>query len=287
MFRLILTASLTAVLMLTASHAFAMTIFVSNEKDNTITVLDGDTLEIKKTIKVARRPRGIVLSPDFKELFVAAGDGDIMDVIDTQTLEVKRQLESGPDPELMAVDPKGEVIYIANEDDSLVTIMDIKTGEVLAEVPVGVEPEGMTVSPDGKYTVATSESTSMAHVIDSDVGDELAQVQRELSDARHLQAASAAVLRVISQSSGDVQPVFAIQRHRKRKVELAQRRDPQQVDVAQQARAPADLDVGPNHAVGTDLDPGARRCRVVNQLGVKQASHWTKVPHRGAEVASA
>ena len=96
MFRLALTASLAAVLMLTASHAFAMTIFVSNEKDNTITVIDGDTLEIKKTIKVARRPRGIVLSPDFKELFVAAGDGDIMDVIDTQTLEVKRQLESGP-----------------------------------------------------------------------------------------------------------------------------------------------------------------------------------------------
>ena len=136
MFRLILTASVAAVLMLTASHAFAMTIFVSNEKDNTITVIDGDTLEIKKTVKVARRPRGIVLSPDFKELFVAAGDGDIMDVIDTQTLEVKRQLESGPDPELMAVDPKGEVIYIANEDDSLVTIMDIKSGEVLAEVPV-------------------------------------------------------------------------------------------------------------------------------------------------------
>ena len=86
MFRLPITASLAAVLMLTASHAFAMTIFVSNEKDNTITVIDGDTLEIKKTIKVARRPRGIVLSPDFKELFVAAGDGDIMDVIDTQTL---------------------------------------------------------------------------------------------------------------------------------------------------------------------------------------------------------
>ena len=66
-----------------------MTIFVSNEKDNTITVIDGDTLEVKKTIKVARRPRGIILSPDNKELFVAAGDGDIMDVIDTAKLEIK------------------------------------------------------------------------------------------------------------------------------------------------------------------------------------------------------
>ena len=144
-----------------------MTIFVSNEKDNTITVIDSETLEIKKTIKVDRRPRGIVLSPDFKELFVAAGDGDIMDVDRYVQDGGMRQLESGPDPELMAVDPKGEIIYIANEDDSLVTIMDIKSGEVLAEVPVGVEPEGMTVSADGKYTVATSESTSMAHVIDN------------------------------------------------------------------------------------------------------------------------
>jgi YVTN family beta-propeller protein len=92
--------------------AFALQIFVSNEKDNTITVIDGDSLEIKNTIKVSRRPRGIVLSPDNKELFVAAGDGDIMDVIDTSTMQVTRQLESGPDPELMAVDPKARR-YIA------------------------------------------------------------------------------------------------------------------------------------------------------------------------------
>jgi YVTN family beta-propeller protein len=101
----------------TPSVAGPYTIFVSNEKDNTVTVLDGETLETVKTIKTERRPRGIILSPDYKELFVAAGDGDIMDVIDTSTLEVTRQLESGPDPELMAVDSKGEVIYIANEDD--------------------------------------------------------------------------------------------------------------------------------------------------------------------------
>ena len=143
-----------------------MTIFVSNEKDNTITVLDSDTLEIKKTIKVARRPRGIVLSPDFKELFVAAGDGDIMDV-SIPDARGQAPARIGPDPELMAVDPRARSSTSPMRTIALVTIMDIKTGEVLAEVPVGVEPEGMTVSPDGKYTVATSESTSMAHVIDN------------------------------------------------------------------------------------------------------------------------
>src|SRR5262245_21842715 len=133
MLRFSVIATLAALSLLTATPSFAVTIFVSNEKDNSITVIDGDTLDVKKTIKVARRPRGIILSPDNKELFVSAGAGDIMDVIDTSKLEVTRQLESGPDPELMAVDHKGVIIYIANEDDSLVTIMDIKSGDVLAE----------------------------------------------------------------------------------------------------------------------------------------------------------
>jgi GAF domain-containing protein/DNA-binding response OmpR family regulator/anti-sigma regulatory factor (Ser/Thr protein kinase) len=48
----------------------------------------------------------------------------------------------------------------------------------------------------------------MAHVIDSGIEDELAQARRELKEARDLQAASAEVLRVISTSPNDVQPVF-------------------------------------------------------------------------------
>ena len=97
MIRISLAAAAAAALLVFAAPAFAAPlIFVSNEKDNTVTVLNADTLEIVKTIKVARRPRGIVVSPDGKEAFVAAGDGDIMDVIDTNTLEVSRHLEFGP-----------------------------------------------------------------------------------------------------------------------------------------------------------------------------------------------
>src|SRR5688572_1813729 len=118
MTRILLAAASAAALLAFATPSFAAEpmIFVSNEKDNTITVLNADTLEKIDTIKVSRRPRGIVVSPDGKELFVAAGDGDIMDVVDIGTLKITRQLESGPDPELMALSPKGDIIYIANED---------------------------------------------------------------------------------------------------------------------------------------------------------------------------
>jgi len=73
--RSMLSAAVAAFLAMAAPPAFAMQIFVSNEKDNTVTVVDGDTLEVVKTIKTARRPRGIIASPDGKEVYVACGDG--------------------------------------------------------------------------------------------------------------------------------------------------------------------------------------------------------------------
>src|SRR6516164_873257 len=48
----------------------------------------------------------------------------------------------------------------------------------------------------------------MPHLIETSTDEQLAQTRRELIEARELQAASAEVLRVISTSRNDVQPVF-------------------------------------------------------------------------------
>ena len=146
----------------------AATAFISNEKDNTITVMDLATLKPLKTVPVGKRPRGMVLSPDGTELFICAGDDNRLEVMNTETFEITRKHEtSGPDPELLDIDPKGETIYIANEDDGMVTVLERATGAAKAEIQIGVEPEGMAVAPDNSVVVATSESTSMAHFIDT------------------------------------------------------------------------------------------------------------------------
>ena len=45
----------------------AETIYVSNEKDHNISVIDGNSLEVIKTVQVGHRPRGIILSKDKKK----------------------------------------------------------------------------------------------------------------------------------------------------------------------------------------------------------------------------
>ncbi len=139
-------------------------IFVTNEKSNTMSVIDAETRKVEHTIDVGDRPRGIGLSPDSSELYVAISEENKIVVLDPNSLKILRDFEAGSDPETFGVHPNGN-IYISNEDDAKASVFDPKTGKQLAEIKVGLEPEGVAVSPDGKRVIVTSESTNMLHVI--------------------------------------------------------------------------------------------------------------------------
>ena len=61
-----------------ASTAPAETIYVSNEKDNSISVIDGDSLQVIATVPVGQRPRGILLSRDKTKLYICASDDEFI-----------------------------------------------------------------------------------------------------------------------------------------------------------------------------------------------------------------
>jgi len=157
-----------ASLMLAAEPAAAYKLFISNEKENTISVIDSEKLEVVHTIKTGNRPRGIILSKDGKWVIVATSDDNRLQVFDAHTFEYVKDLPSGPDPELPILHASGNPLYVSNEDDNLVTVVDIHKGTIITDIPVGVEPEGMGMSPDGKVLVNTSETTNMAHFIATD-----------------------------------------------------------------------------------------------------------------------
>ena len=159
------------------------TAYVTNEKGNSITVIDLDKLEVVKTVKVGQRPRGIALSQGRAKLFVCLGDDDTIPILDTKTLKAVGDLPSGPDPEQLRLSPDGKLVFVANENDALLTAIDIATRKAISEFPVGVEPEGVAVSPDGAIVVNTSETTSMAHFIDWQTQEDRRQRARRLAAA--------------------------------------------------------------------------------------------------------
>jgi len=98
------------------SHAF--TAYVSNEKDNTLTVIDGESMEVTDTIDIGERPRGLALSKDNALLFICTSEEDHVEVMDLETLKVTHTLPSGPDPEVIQLGSEGKRLYVANEDDN-------------------------------------------------------------------------------------------------------------------------------------------------------------------------
>ena len=149
-----------------ATHANEPTyrVFVSNEKDDTISVIDTRTNTLETTITVGKRPRGIGLAPDGSELYVALSAENTIAVIDPASLQLLRSFSSGDDPEAFDVHANGN-IYISNEEDAKASVYNPRNGDLLAEIPVGIEPEGVTISPDGSIVGVTSESSSMLHII--------------------------------------------------------------------------------------------------------------------------
>src|ERR1700710_3337153 len=145
----------TIVWLAATAPASAFMAYVSNEKGNTVSVIDTDKWAVTKTIKVGQRPRGIEFTRDGKFVLVAVGDDDKIEVIDIKTQQVVDSLPSGPDPELFTQDAAGKILYVANENDNTVTVIDLEKRARVGDIQVGVEPAGRAIRPDGKILINT------------------------------------------------------------------------------------------------------------------------------------
>jgi YVTN family beta-propeller protein len=165
----------------------ASRVYVSNEMDGTVSVVDPIALRVVATIPVGKRPRGVRASPDGRTVFVAlsgspmGGPGiddsklppperqhDGIGVIDVHSGRLVRVLNGGTDPEQFAIAADGNRMFVANEDAGQVTVLDIHSGAILKTIDVGGEPEGVDLAPDGRFVYVTSEADNKVFVIDTE-----------------------------------------------------------------------------------------------------------------------
>jgi len=143
-------------------------IFISSEKDNVVTVLDGASYELVSKIETSDRPRHMAFNADKSLIYVACGDGESIDIIDIAKLEVVDQIEEIEDPEAFDLSPDGKTMYISLEDDGALGVLDVASREMVAEIEVGEEPEGVLTGPDGKFVYVTSEVANAVQIVDTE-----------------------------------------------------------------------------------------------------------------------
>ena len=143
-----------AAMILVSGAAEARELFVTNEKGNSVTIIDGDTLEVNATVPVGNRPRGIVAQPGRQvPLHLRVGRRHDPDHGHRRRQQLVGDLPSGPDPEQMSISPDGKTLYVANEDDNMVT-------RDRRREPHGDRPRSRSASSPRAWASATTASGS-------------------------------------------------------------------------------------------------------------------------------
>ena len=164
----------------------AARVYVSDETAGTVAVVDPTTGAVEHRIPVGKRPRGIRLSRDGRQLFVALSGSPIsppgvdestlpppdrsadgIGVVDLASHTLVRTYPSGQDPEAFDLSLDGTRLYVSNEETAEMSVLDLASGVIVSRVAVGEEPEGVTVRPDGRVVYVTCETDDTVVGVDT------------------------------------------------------------------------------------------------------------------------
>jgi YVTN family beta-propeller protein len=166
-------------------------LFVSNERSDNVSVIDGMTCRVVATFVVGKRPRGIRASADGTRVYVALsgsprlGPGtdpdraknaradkaaDRIGVIDPAKLRFERNLFVGSDPETFALSRDGRRLFVSNEDEATASGWDISSGTNIFRTTVSDEPEGVALHPTRDEVYVTCEDRGELFILDSNSG---------------------------------------------------------------------------------------------------------------------
>ena len=120
--------------------------FISDGRDNTVTIFDLKTLKTLDTVNAGKNPDAIIYDPATKRVFAFNGGSSDATVIDAESGKVAGTIALGGKPEFAASDEKGTV-FVNIEDKSEVVAIDSRKLEVKNrwQIAPGEEPSGMAI----------------------------------------------------------------------------------------------------------------------------------------------
>lgn len=169
--------------------------YVSAEQSDEVVVIDPARARVMARIGVGKRPRGIALSRDGAQLYVAqtgspragpnvdesslppadrAADG--VGVVGLSEQRMLRSLSAGRDPETFALSHDGRSLFVANEETAELSQLDLASGKVTHRFAVGRQPEGVAVRPDDAVVYVACEEDDVVVAVDVHTGAVLARI---------------------------------------------------------------------------------------------------------------
>jgi YVTN family beta-propeller protein len=163
-------------------------VYVCNEANDEIWVLNAQTLALEKTVGVGEFPHSCIFGADKRHLYISNWGSRSVSVVDTQEGRRVRNIPVGIRPNDMALAPDGRLFVACSGDNTVHVIetravekpapeanMNRRVPEAAREIistalypgsPEGSTPDGVAVSPDGKTLFVANADNNNVMVVD-------------------------------------------------------------------------------------------------------------------------
>jgi len=141
-------------------------LFVANYAGRSISVLDGDLLEMVAELPLAMKPETLCFSADQGQLFVGGTGMDAVAIIFAyQPLIVDQTVLAGQGPGAMAASSVPPYLFVASRTGPEINILSVTTRKVIAVVQAGPGPRQILITPDDQFALVLNEYSGDLAVI--------------------------------------------------------------------------------------------------------------------------
>lgn len=136
-----------------ASSRPSFRLFVTNYRDDTVSVINGDTRSEEKVLEVGATPQGLAHRAEPPLVAVANSTGRDVTLVDPLSLEVLGRIPTGGEPEDVEFSRDGKTLYATSAETKAVHVLDVEKRQEIARLPSAKlgRPVRLLVSPDGAF----------------------------------------------------------------------------------------------------------------------------------------
>ncbi len=133
-------------------------VLVTNNEDNTVSVIDGKTYKIIQTISTGKGPHGLRVSKDSHYAYIANMGEDTVSVIDLFDLKEKRKITVGKTPVTSGITSDGKTLVVTLNAENSLAIVDVATDKI-RKIKVSYGPAQVFIGPDDKFAFVANQGT--------------------------------------------------------------------------------------------------------------------------------
>jgi len=157
----------------TDSHGWLL--YVGNSQENSVSVIDLESLKEVQQIKVGQHVHGVALTPDGRTLFTTSEIDHTLTISDTEKNRTIATIKLPGKPNQCAVTPDGHYVAVPIRDGDSVAIIDVRQAKIVKVLPVK-EPHNTLNIGSNRYIYVTSMASHEIDVIDLEKMDYSAHI---------------------------------------------------------------------------------------------------------------